>query len=151
MTYFRYLLGLQEYLEGFFTRVKPLMNLTEFKQNATDEFTKNWESGTLSGWEEEIAEIRQRILNPAFIADPQNQDTVPLETRLFCAACRPLLINSLGRKEYSKETVYMAHLNSKKHIKANEVVMNLSLNELGTYGVLISRTNQTGILQGRMD
>jgi len=71
-------------------RIKPLKNIGEVKEDARKEFDKKWEEGTLLGWPK------------------LEQDAAPT-TDLFCIACK---------KQYAKETVYNAHLTSKKHIKA---------------------------------
>ena len=71
-------------------RIKPLSNIGEIKDDTRTEFDKKWEEGTLPGW-------------PKL----EQEDAPP--TDLFCLACK---------KQYSKETVYNAHLTSKKHIKA---------------------------------
>ncbi|CAG8826043.1 17321_t:CDS:2, partial [Racocetra persica] len=84
-----YLEKLRSYLESFFKRVKPLSNLEDIKETTQKSFHQQWESGKFPGWERQIG------------SDEDND--------LFCAACR---------KGYTKQTVFDAHLKSKKHIKA---------------------------------
>lgn len=86
----RYLNSLRSYLEGFLKRVKPLSNMGEIGSEAQQEFDTKWAEGSLPGW----PKIDQ-------------EDAPP--TDLFCVACK---------KQYAKDTVYNAHLTSKKHIKA---------------------------------
>lgn len=86
----RYLDALSTYLEGYLKRIKPLTNIGKIKEEGRQEFDKKWEEGSLPGWPK------------------QEQDAAPT-TDLFCIACK---------KQYSKDTVYNAHLTSKKHIKA---------------------------------
>lgn len=71
-------------------RVKPLSNMGEIRSEAQQEFDTKWTEGSLPGW----PKIDQ-------------EDAPP--TDLFCVACK---------KQYAKDTVYNAHLTSKKHVKA---------------------------------
>ncbi|CAG8510432.1 3533_t:CDS:2 [Racocetra fulgida] len=87
--YIKYLEELRSYLESFFKRVKPLSNLEDIQETTQKNFLQQWESGKFPGWERQIG------------SDEDNG--------LFCAACR---------KGYTKQTVFDAHLKSKKHIKA---------------------------------
>lgn len=64
--------------------------MDEIKTEAQQEFDSKWAVGSLPGW----PKIDQ-------------EDAPP--TDLFCVACK---------KQYAKDTVYNAHLTSKKHIKA---------------------------------
>ncbi|KAF9429836.1 hypothetical protein BGZ94_009298 [Podila epigama] len=89
-TYQEYLNSLRSYLEGFLMRVKPLSNLEEINTEAKQEFESKWAEGKLAGWEK---------------TETENTPS----TDLFCVACN---------KQYTKDTVYNAHLTSKKHIKA---------------------------------
>ncbi|KAF9967781.1 hypothetical protein BGZ70_008259 [Mortierella alpina] len=88
--YQKYLNSLCNYLEGFLKRIKPLSNIGEIKDDARQDFDKNWQKGSLPGWPK------------------QEQEEAP-STDLFCIACK---------KQYAKDTVYKAHLDSKKHKKA---------------------------------
>lgn len=71
-------------------RTKPLTNIPEIKDDARKEFEEKWQDGTLPGWPK------------------LDQEGAP-PTDLFCIACK---------KQYAKDTVYNAHLTSKKHTKA---------------------------------
>jgi len=74
-------------------RTQPLLD-TESKQTATiEEFNKMWEAGELDGW----TDVGQKAQ-----ADGNGEG-------IWCTACQ---------RVYSKQTVYDAHLTSKKHIKA---------------------------------
>ncbi|GJJ77088.1 splicing factor 3A subunit 3 [Entomortierella parvispora] len=88
--YQKYLDSLYNYLEGYLKRVKPLTNIEEIKEDARQEFEAKWKEGTLPGW-------------------PKKEEESTPSTGLFCLACK---------KQYAKDTVYNAHLSSKKHIKA---------------------------------
>ncbi|KAG0212850.1 hypothetical protein BGX28_005506 [Mortierella sp. GBA30] len=94
--YQKYLDSLCNYLEGFLKRVKPLSNLDEIKDDARQEFDKKWQEGTLPGW-------------------PKVEQVEAPSTDLFCIACK---------KQYAKQTVYDAHLESKKHKKAQAQLAN---------------------------
>ncbi|KAF9960892.1 Splicing factor 3A subunit 3 [Mortierella alpina] len=88
--YQKYLDSLCSYLEGFLKRIKPLSNIGEIKDDARQDFDKKWQEGSLPGW-------------------PKLEQEDAPSTDLFCIACK---------KQYAKETVYNAHLDSKKHKKA---------------------------------
>ncbi|THH26809.1 hypothetical protein EUX98_g7379 [Antrodiella citrinella] len=88
-----YVKALHTYLLSFMKRARPLVDLESQQKEAEVEFEKKWEAGTLGDWKE----VRQ-----------------PNATRttgegIWCAACQ---------KMYSKQTVYDAHLTSKRHVKA---------------------------------
>ncbi|KAI8146779.1 hypothetical protein BJV82DRAFT_643323 [Fennellomyces sp. T-0311] len=85
--YKAYLDHMSEYLYSFFRRAKPLFDLTEMEEKAKKELEENWQQGKVAGWEE--------IANET--SDPG----------LYCNACQ---------KQFTKETVYNAHLQGKKHI-----------------------------------
>ncbi|KAG0353584.1 hypothetical protein BGZ54_002187 [Gamsiella multidivaricata] len=88
--YQKYLDSLCKYLEGFLKRIKPLSNIPEIKEDVRKEFDTKWKEGSLPGW-------------------PKLEQEGTPPTDLFCIACK---------KQYAKDTVYNAHLTSKKHIKA---------------------------------
>lgn len=91
-------------------RTQPLADVDEQQLRASDEFDKLWEQNQISGWE----------------------DDAPKKTGggdgIWCSACTlcarmtcHILIHIIlpGQKSYSKQTVYDAHLKSKKHLKAS--------------------------------
>lgn len=77
-------------------RIKPLSNIGEIKDDARQDFDKKWQEGSLFGW-------------------PKLEQEDTPSTDLFCIACK---------KQYAKETVYKAHLDSKKHKKAEAQLTN---------------------------
>ncbi|KAI9006135.1 hypothetical protein BC832DRAFT_556216 [Gaertneriomyces semiglobifer] len=89
--YERYLQTLHSYVESFFRRTQPLVHLVDVRQEALSEFEQQWEAETVAGWEAQAAEDDKSVGD------------------LFCVACN---------KQYSKRTVYDAHLTGKKHKKA---------------------------------
>jgi splicing factor 3A subunit 3 len=93
--YFQYLKALQEYLDGFMRRTKPLENLDKLFASFDKEFEELWEKDEIPGWEKGV--------QPAMA----NGDA-PSEG-IWCAACQ---------KSFTKETVFEAHLSGKKHKKA---------------------------------
>ncbi|KAI8816344.1 uncharacterized protein EV422DRAFT_297289 [Fimicolochytrium jonesii] len=100
--YARYLEALQTYLESFFARAQPLYNLQEARQHVLQGFEADWSLGTVRGW------------------------TVPKHDEeegasLFCLACE---------KQFTKETVYKAHLTGKKHIKAAAALVERGVTEI---------------------
>jgi hypothetical protein len=44
------------YLESFFERSQPLVNLAEIKKGAESEFNHAWKSGSLPGWNFKVEE-----------------------------------------------------------------------------------------------
>ncbi|EUC33342.1 hypothetical protein COCVIDRAFT_99272 [Bipolaris victoriae FI3] len=94
-SYFHYLKALQDYLESFMRRTKPLENLDRLFANFDKEFEELWEKDQVPGWEK---------VAPAASADSEAKGE-----GIWCSACK---------KGFSKETVYEAHLTGKKHKKA---------------------------------
>ncbi|KNG49307.1 splicesome-associated protein [Stemphylium lycopersici] len=92
--YFHYLKALQDYLEGFMRRTKPLENLDKLFANFDKEFEDLWAKDEVPGWGKITAAT----------ADGEAQGE-----GIWCSACK---------KGFSKETVYEAHLTGKKHKKA---------------------------------
>ncbi|KAG6809426.1 hypothetical protein H0H92_000297 [Tricholoma furcatifolium] len=91
--YENYIHNLYVYLLSFAKRAQPLVDINTQQQENEDEFNKRWEAEEITGWEEN----KQASVNGNG------------STGIWCAACQ---------KHYSKQTVYDAHLTSKKHIKA---------------------------------
>lgn len=94
--YFQYLKALQDYLESFMQRTKPLENLDKLFANFDKEFEELWTKDELPGWEQN-----------ARTSAPTNGDVQG--EGIWCSACK---------KGFSKETVFEAHLTGKKHKKA---------------------------------
>jgi splicing factor 3A subunit 3 len=94
--YFQYLKALQDYLESFMRRTRPLENLDKLFATFDDEFEELWEKDAVVGWEKNAP------------ASASAQDVAP-DGGIWCSACK---------KPFSKETVYEAHLTGKKHKKA---------------------------------
>ncbi|KAI8805888.1 hypothetical protein BJ742DRAFT_818551 [Cladochytrium replicatum] len=92
--YSTYLRGLEEYLERFVARCQPLFNMIEFKERVSKTFEQTWGSGKVSGWEYE----------------PDSDKSL---SKLYCIPCQ---------KQFAKDSVFAAHLDGKKHKKAQEVL-----------------------------
>ncbi|PLW20995.1 hypothetical protein PCANC_11242 [Puccinia coronata f. sp. avenae] len=88
--YITYLKDLRDYLESFHRRTHPLYDLDADLDNLYTEFEDKWAAGEVAGWTYEEVENTEGI---------------------WCEACT---------KMYSKQTVYDAHLKSKRHLKAIE-------------------------------
>ncbi|KAF8528796.1 hypothetical protein BU17DRAFT_37424 [Hysterangium stoloniferum] len=88
-----YLIALHTYLLSFTKRTQPLNPVDRLAREAEAEFDDLWTQDKVEGWDF----IKQR---PKDASDG-----------IWCSACQKL---------YSKQTVYDAHLKSKKHIKATE-------------------------------
>lgn len=89
-----YIKALHAYLLSLMRRSQPLVDVESQQREAAAQFSKQWEAGEIEGWEEESK-----------LKVAENGDGI------WCAACQ---------KMYSKQTVYDAHLTSKKHIKATQ-------------------------------
>lgn len=94
--YFSYLKALQDYLEGFMRRTKPLENMDKLFASFDRDFTELWDKDQVPGWEQN-----------ATANAPANGNT-PSEG-IWCSACK---------KSFAKETVYEAHLTGRKHKRA---------------------------------
>ncbi|KAF5363509.1 hypothetical protein D9756_000349 [Leucocoprinus leucothites] len=92
--YESYIKDLYNYLLSFLKRTQPLTDIESQQKEATSSFDKKWEAKELSEWDSETGS-----------KTAANGET----TGIWCAACQ---------KHYAKQTVYDAHLSSKKHIKA---------------------------------
>ncbi|KAJ4377309.1 Pre-mRNA-splicing factor sap61 [Neocucurbitaria cava] len=94
--YFQYLKALQDYLESFMRRTKPLENLDKLFAAFDKEFNELWEKDEVLGWEKKAPS-----------SAPVNGEAQG--EGIWCSACS---------KGFSKETVYEAHLTGKKHKRA---------------------------------
>ncbi|KAF9247395.1 hypothetical protein BU15DRAFT_39205 [Melanogaster broomeanus] len=90
-----YIQNLHDYLLSFLKRTQPLVDVDSKHREANVEFQNKWEVGELDVYWE----------------DHSNKRTASSEEAagIWCSACQ---------KGYSKQTVYDAHLTSKKHVKA---------------------------------
>ncbi|KAK4058778.1 Pre-mRNA-splicing factor sap61 [Microbotryomycetes sp. JL221] len=93
--YSKYLVSLLSYVQSFYERVFPLGDVDEVLKSAEAKFAQDWEAGSVPGWEAAV--------------DSKSKDKEDKAEGIWCAACQ---------KMYAKETVYNAHLTSKKHVKA---------------------------------
>ncbi|KAF8204787.1 RNA splicing factor PRP9 [Pholiota molesta] len=90
-----YIKNLHSYLLSFTKKTQPLEDVETRQHNAAMEFDTKWDANEISGWED--------------LAEAKNQANGSENGGIWCNACQKL---------YSKQTVYDAHLTSKKHIKA---------------------------------
>lgn len=104
--YVKYLQDLRGYLESFRRRTDPIYDLDADLSNLREEFEKQWAAGEVPGWTYDEGGNKEGI---------------------WCGACAKL---------YSKQTVYDAHLASKRHLRAIEKLKESntepSSNELGS-------------------
>ncbi|KZT72566.1 hypothetical protein DAEQUDRAFT_749309 [Daedalea quercina L-15889] len=91
-----YIRALHTYLVSFTKRAQPLVDVESQQKEAEVQFASKWDADEISGWEDER---------------PNKHSTNGNGEGIWCAACQKL---------YSKQTVYDAHLTSKKHIKATQ-------------------------------
>jgi splicing factor 3A subunit 3 len=95
-SYLQYLKALQEYLESFMRRTKPLENLDKLFASFDKEFDELWEKDEVPGWEKETPKA----------AVPEEG---PTGDGIWCTACK---------KSFKTEAVYEGHLSGRKHKKA---------------------------------
>lgn len=112
-SYFQYLKTLQDYLESFIRRTKPLENLDKLFANFDKEFEELWEKDEVPGWEKDASQG----------AAPQ---TSAAGEGIWCSACK---------KGFATEAVYEGHLTGRKHKKAEKELAT------GSAGNAVSRTN----------
>ncbi|KAI0082405.1 hypothetical protein K474DRAFT_1585641 [Panus rudis PR-1116 ss-1] len=96
-----YIKALHTYLISFTRRAQPLYDIESQQRLAEEEFNTKWVAGEIEGWEEVKQEKSANVSGEG--------------EGIWCVACQ---------KMYSKQTVYDAHLNSKKHIKAAQKLAN---------------------------
>lgn len=90
-----YIAALHSYLVSFLKRTRPLEDVESSMTESELDFIKLWDEGKMEEW-----------------FDKKDGEPVDGTTEgIWCAACQ---------KMYSKQTVYDAHLKSRKHIKAIE-------------------------------
>ncbi|KAH7887568.1 hypothetical protein F5I97DRAFT_1804991 [Phlebopus sp. FC_14] len=95
--YENYIQGLHDYLLSFVKRTKPLVDVALKHQEAEAEFQRKWEAGELDDDWDDAKDGKHGM------------DAIEKSGGVWCSACQ---------KSYSKQTVYDAHLTSKKHVKA---------------------------------
>ncbi|KAJ9158244.1 Pre-mRNA-splicing factor sap61 [Coniochaeta hoffmannii] len=99
--YFKYLGELQQYLESFMRRTRPLENLDKVFSQWDQEFDAAWEKDEVEGWHIEKADAKTN--GPA--------KSLSTAEAVWCDACE---------KEFKNENVYKGHLSGRKHVKAAE-------------------------------
>ncbi|KAG8986623.1 hypothetical protein FRB90_003876, partial [Tulasnella sp. 427] len=90
--YETYINGLYNYLVSFTKRTQPLVDIEGQQREAEKRFEQLWNEGQITGW-----------------GDTPVNGAANGPEGVYCTACQ---------KMYAKQTVYDAHLKSKKHIKA---------------------------------
>ncbi|RKP40232.1 splicing factor 3A subunit 3-like protein [Dimargaris cristalligena] len=94
-----YLAALNEYLHNYFARAMPLFDVAAFTKEAEADFATRWERDQIPGWtsDQSNGEGEETSLDLRATA------------HLYCLPCH---------KQYAKQTVFDAHLKSRKHAKA---------------------------------
>ncbi|EHY53386.1 Pre-mRNA-splicing factor sap61 [Exophiala dermatitidis] len=106
-TYLKYVTDLDEYLEGFLRRTRPLDDLDKTFLRLDREFETAWQAGTVPGWGKENKDEEQTATN-GNKNEPQTQGS---GSGIWCPECE---------KEFSNQNVYKAHLTGKKHLRNAE-------------------------------
>ncbi|KAF8165493.1 hypothetical protein B0H34DRAFT_241401 [Crassisporium funariophilum] len=90
-----YIRNLHAYLLSFTKKTQPLVDVETRQRESSNDFDRKWEAHEIPGWEDP--------------SDSKVQANGNGSSGIWCGACQ---------KHYSKQTVYDAHLTSKKHLKA---------------------------------
>lgn len=105
--YLEYVQTLYSYLVSFFDRSLPLVDIHSKIRQEEERFEAAWAAGQVDGWEID-----------------SGKKTAPSGEGIWCPYCELLVsvleriwLRPAGQKNYSKQTVYDAHLNSDKHKK----------------------------------
>ncbi|KAL5636706.1 hypothetical protein ACGC1H_000615 [Rhizoctonia solani] len=93
--YETYLTNLHSYLSSFIRRTRPLQPHAQQQTDAEAEFNKLWEQNQIQGWDAS--------------GEAGGANGSASSEGIWCSACQ---------RHYAKQTVYDAHLTSKKHLKA---------------------------------
>ncbi len=99
-TYLKYATDLDNYLESFVRRTRPLDDLQKIFTRIDRDFESSWESGQVPGWPREEAKNAAN--------GPQTEGS---GSGIWCADCE---------KEFTNPNVYKSHLTGKKHIRNAE-------------------------------
>lgn len=105
-TYLKYVTDLDEYLESFVRRTRPLDDLDKLFLRIDREFETAWEAGTVPGWTKEKEPTTEK--NTSSSSGPRTEGT---GSGIWCPECE---------KEFSNQNVYKAHLTGKKHVRNAE-------------------------------
>jgi splicing factor 3A subunit 3 len=129
---------LYNYLLSFSKRTQPLVDVDALQHQAEEEFDALWEAGNVEGWESapKSNAIGEGIWCPAC--------EYPLGQGCFIM---PYSHSLSGQRHYAKQTVFDAHLTSKKHVKlAAKLEVDVTSNRNGMNepnGPRPSHTNDT--------
>ncbi|QIX01569.1 hypothetical protein AMS68_007086 [Peltaster fructicola] len=94
--YFSYVGSLAQYLQDFMRKTKPLEELEKVFAQFDAEFEKEWEAGTVAGWERSNQSTENGLT------------TQGTGEGVWCADCA---------KEFKSDNLYKSHLTGKKHIR----------------------------------
>ena len=98
--YLKYVTDLDNYLESFVRRIRPLDDLRKTFTKIERDFESSWESGQVPGWPKEES---KSVANGPL--------TEGSGSGIWCADCE---------KEFTNPNVYKSHLTGKKHIRNAE-------------------------------
>lgn len=101
-SYFKYVGGLAQYLEGFMRKTRPLEDLDKLFEGFDKEFDEAWEKDEVPGWSKDSSGGAEKS---------SGTKTEGTGEGVWCADCE---------KEFSSMGLYKGHLNGKKHKRAAE-------------------------------
>ena len=99
-TYLKYVTDLDNYLESFVRRTRPLDDLSKLFTRIEREFESAWDSGQVPGWPKAESKPTEN--------GPQTEGS---GSGIWCADCE---------KEFTNPNVYKSHLTGKKHLRNAE-------------------------------
>ena len=105
----RFLNDLVQYLLSFHERVYPLVPISKPLALIEEDFNQKWEAKAVPGWFDSDTKMTDENENGAQVKSMDTGHSDPL----YCVACQ---------KQFTKDTVFNAHLKGKKHIKAEQAL-----------------------------
>ena len=115
-TYLKYVTDLDNYLESFVRRTRPLDDLVKLFTRLDRDFETAWETGSVPGWPKQESKAEN---------GPQTEGS---GSGIWCVDCE---------KEFTNPNVYKSHLTGKKHIR------NAELKKGSTNGATTNGTHTT--------
>ena len=121
-TYLKYVTDLDNYLESFVRRTRPLDDLVKLFTRLDRDFETAWETGSVPGWPKQESKAENC---------PQTEGS---GSGIWCADCE---------KEFTNPNVYKSHLTGKKHIRNAETKKGSTNGATtnGTHTILPSASN----------
>lgn len=122
-TYLKYVTDLDNYLDSFVRRTRPLDDLPALFLKLDREFETAWESGSVPGWPKD---------EPTANGTSNGPVTEGSGSGIWCSDCE---------KEFNNPNVYKSHLTGKKHLRNAEAKKSTTSSTTNGTSALPSTTN----------